>query len=78
VLKLLKQNKFQDYWFETATPAFLVNLIKEQQYPVPFIETLELSQPDFTVYDLDDLCRRAEVQSIGRASHCADQSKKVF
>jgi hypothetical protein len=55
VLKLLKQNKFQDYWFETATPAFLVNLIKEQQYPVPLIETLELSQPDFTVYDLDDL-----------------------
>ncbi len=55
VLKLLKQNKFKSYWFETATPAFLVDLIKEQQYPVPLIETLELSQEDFTVYDLDYL-----------------------
>ena len=55
VLKLLKQNKFQDYWFETATPAFLVNLIKEQQYFIPQLEMLELSQSDFTVYDLDNL-----------------------
>ncbi len=53
VLKLLQQNKFKSYWFETATPAFLVDLIKEQHYPIPLIETLELSQEDFTVYDLD-------------------------
>ncbi len=56
VLKLLKQNKFQNYWFEIPlSGTFLVNLIKEQEYSVPLIETLELSQPDFTVYDLDDL-----------------------
>jgi len=55
VLKLFKQNKFQNYWFETATPAFLVDLIKERQYPIPTIETLELGQQDFTVYDLEHL-----------------------
>ncbi len=55
LLKLFKQAKFQNYWFDTATPAFLVNLIKERQYPVPLIEALELAQQDFAVYDLDDL-----------------------
>jgi hypothetical protein len=55
VTKLLKQCKFQNYWFETATPAFLMNLITERDYPIPAIETLELAQQDFSVYDLDDL-----------------------
>ncbi len=55
VAKLLKQCKFQNYWFDTATPAFLVNLITERNYPIPVIETLELAQQDFSVYDLDDL-----------------------
>ncbi|MGH7456547.1 MAG: AAA family ATPase, partial [bacterium] len=55
VLQAFNQNKFQNYWFETGTPAFLVNLIKERQYLVPSLESLELSQPDFTVYDLDHL-----------------------
>jgi len=55
VLHAFEREAFGTYWFETATPAFLVNLIKEQQYPVPLIERLELSQDDFAVYDLDDL-----------------------
>lgn len=46
---------FENFWFETATPAFLVNLIKERQYPVPVIEKLELGQQDFAIYDLDYL-----------------------
>jgi hypothetical protein len=54
-LHLFNQGKFQNYWFETGTPAFLVDLIKERQYPVPLMESLELSQQDFTVYDLDYL-----------------------
>jgi hypothetical protein len=55
IARLLKQGKFQNYWFDTATPAFLVNLITERSYPIPAIETLELAQDDFSVYDLDDL-----------------------
>jgi len=55
VLKLLKYNKFQNYWFETATPTFLANLIKEKQYPIPDIETLELDSNSFSVYDLERL-----------------------
>jgi PAS domain-containing protein len=55
VLHVLQRETFENYWFETGTPAFLVNLVKERQYPVPLMETLELSQQDFAVYDLDHL-----------------------
>jgi len=55
VLNALEREIFDNYWFDTATPTFLINLIKEQQYPVPLIEMLELDQEDFMAYDLDDL-----------------------
>jgi len=55
VIKLLKKKKFENYWFETATPSFLVNLIKEQQYPVADVEALKLPKELFSVYDLDRL-----------------------
>ena len=55
VLYVLQRETFENYWFETGTPAFLVNLVKERQYSVPLMETLELSQQDFAVYDLDHL-----------------------
>ncbi len=55
VLNVLQRETFENHWFETATPAFLVNLIKEREYPAPALETLELQQHDFTIYDLDHL-----------------------
>lgn len=55
IAKLLKQGKFQNYWFDTATPAFLVNLIKEKKYPIPDIENLQLVETSFSTYDLDRL-----------------------
>ncbi|MGH7599445.1 MAG: AAA family ATPase [bacterium] len=55
ILNVFDKGIFQNYWFDTATPAFLVNLITERNYPIPAIETLELAQDDFSVYDLEDL-----------------------
>jgi hypothetical protein len=55
VLQLFKQNKFKNYWFDTATPAFLANLIKEKRYPIPDIENLQLEETSFSTYDLDHL-----------------------
>jgi hypothetical protein len=55
VLHLFNQSKFQNYWFETGTPAFLVDLIKEKKYPIPDIENLQLQGMSFSTYDLDHL-----------------------
>jgi len=55
VINLLSHNKFQNYWFETATPSFLLNLIKEKRYPIPNIENLKIKESHFTAYDIDYL-----------------------
>ncbi len=55
VLNALKKKDFKNYWFETGTPSFLLNLIKEKDYPIPAIEKLTLPEEAFTTYDLDTL-----------------------
>jgi hypothetical protein len=55
VMNAFEKEIFQNYWFETATPAFLVNLIKEKKYPIPNIETLEIHETSFATYDLEHL-----------------------
>ncbi len=55
ILSLFKQREFKNFWFETATPNFLLNLIKEKKYSIPSMETLELPEDRFSAYDLDFL-----------------------
>lgn len=53
VLNALNDFALQDYWFESATPAFLVNLLRERQYHLPEIEGLQVSRTIFTNFDID-------------------------
>ncbi|MCP4545351.1 MAG: AAA family ATPase [bacterium] len=54
-LKAFREKKFGNYWFETGTPTFLVNLLKERDYSLPQIETLRAPEAIFGSYDIDDL-----------------------
>ena len=55
VLSALDEMAFKHYWFETGTPTFLVNLLRERNYPLPMIENLQSDQTMFSTYDLDNL-----------------------
>lgn len=55
IVNVFEKGLFQNYWFETATPAFLVDLIKEKHYPIADIENLQLQETSFSAYDLDRL-----------------------
>ncbi len=55
IVRFLKTGRFENHWFETATPTFLLNLIRENDYPVADIENMELPKELFSVYDLDNL-----------------------
>ncbi len=55
LMSALKQKKLKNYWFETGTPTFLVNLMQESDYSLPKIENLQLDEQIFSVYDLDNL-----------------------
>ncbi|MCP4688536.1 MAG: AAA family ATPase, partial [Desulfobacterales bacterium] len=55
ILKVFKYMKFKDYWFETGTPTFLVDLLKERAFNLPEIENIEIDEQIFSAYDLDHL-----------------------
>lgn len=55
ILKSLDELDLGNYWFETGTPTFLVNLLKEQHYPLPQIEKLQLEEESFRTYDIEQL-----------------------
>ena len=54
-LLLFEQKKFKDYWFETGTPKFLIDLIKHTQYNLENIEKTPVLESAFSTYELESL-----------------------
>ncbi|MEE4357450.1 MAG: ATP-binding protein [Desulfococcaceae bacterium] len=53
VLKALNEQSFKNYWFETGTPTFLVNLLQEKGWYLPKIEDMKAGEGVFSTYDLE-------------------------
>ncbi len=49
--KCLTELKFKNYWFETATPTFLVNLLKKHNLN---LENLTAREKDFSTYEVEN------------------------
>jgi hypothetical protein len=44
---------FQNYWFETGTPTFLIELFKEKQYFLPDLENIQVTREVLGAFDVD-------------------------
>jgi Predicted AAA-ATPase/PD-(D/E)XK nuclease superfamily len=55
ILLYLSEGRLLNYWFETGTPSFLVNLIKTKEYSIESIENVELNIQDMGSFELDDI-----------------------
>lgn len=64
-LNALKEMEFRSYWFETGTPTFLVNLLKQERYALAALEGRQVDQAIFTTFDLDDLVPEALLVQTG-------------
>jgi len=53
LLMFLWQREFEPYWFETGTPTFLLELIREQRYFLPSLEALSIEKTQLGEFDLD-------------------------
>ncbi len=53
-LRLFKDKSFENYWFESGTPSFLVKLIREKDFDVTSIP-MEVKSTLFSVYEVDKL-----------------------
>ncbi|MBA4320408.1 MAG: hypothetical protein C0412_18580, partial [Flavobacterium sp.] len=51
----LKSGKFENHWFETGTPTFLIDLLKKNNYPVANIDQCKLTQDDLGKIELENI-----------------------
>ena len=52
ILSFFKEMKFSNYWFETGTPSFLINQMKNSNYDLTNIKEVELEDYVFSSYDI--------------------------
>ncbi|WP_028573213.1 ATP-binding protein [Desulfonatronum lacustre] len=55
VLSSLQEQNFRNYWFETGTPTFLINLLREKNWYLPEIENMQATEAMFSSYELERL-----------------------
>ncbi len=60
ILLYLKQGEFRNFWFETATPTFLIRLLQEKKYYIPALHDLKASEKILGSFDVD----RMEIETL--------------
>jgi hypothetical protein len=65
VLLLLQKREFGAYWFESATPTFLINLLKERGVSTPQLSTLQAKAQLLGRFDIDDIATEALLFQTG-------------
>ncbi|PCK03438.1 MAG: AAA family ATPase [Alteromonadaceae bacterium] len=55
VLSLFDTLKFENYWFQTATPTFLINLLKREQTDLSELASVEVSESAFYAVEPEQL-----------------------
>ena len=55
ILLFLKKKAFSNYWFETATPTFLIKLLQSNNYFVPELNNLKAGEKLLGSFDADQL-----------------------
>ena len=60
ILLYLDSRQFKNYWFETATPTFLIKLLQEYRYPVPKLNELKVGEKLLGSFDVE----RIEVETL--------------
>jgi hypothetical protein len=63
ILQLFYKRSFEDFWFKTGTPTFLVNLLKEQGYYE--LDGIKVSKLLFESYDLENMDVRSLLFQTG-------------
>ncbi|MCD8537488.1 MAG: ATP-binding protein [Burkholderiaceae bacterium] len=65
VLLLLQNRQFGSYWFETATPTFLVDLLKQRGVFTPQLDEWQTDDALLSQFDVDDISSDALLFQTG-------------
>ncbi|PPD20766.1 MAG: hypothetical protein CTY23_07460, partial [Methylomonas sp.] len=65
VLLLLRERRFQSWWFETGTPTFLVEWLKNRQFFTPQLERMLSTEQLLSAFDVDAIAAEAMLWQTG-------------
>ncbi|PID46473.1 MAG: hypothetical protein CSB47_03845 [Proteobacteria bacterium] len=65
ILQLFDNRKFANYWFETGTPRFLVNLLFKRQIPTLKLDNMFSSSAMLSSFDVEDMTTEALLFQTG-------------
>ena len=77
-LLLFDKNNFQNYWFESGSPKFLLDLLKQNEYNVPEIEYMRIDSDAFNSYEPDDLRIEALLFQTGYITIKDKESSDIY
>ena len=55
ILLFFKNKKYKPYWFETGTPTFLLDIIKERKFYVPKLENIRIADYQMNEFELNKI-----------------------
>ncbi len=56
ILLFFRNHKeYRNYWFETGNPAFLIKIIQQNNYHIPDLENITVSDDELGSFDIDDI-----------------------
>jgi hypothetical protein len=55
LLSLFEFEEFKNYWYDTATPTFLLDLLQDKQYDLTTIAQMQVSESAFTSTEPEDI-----------------------
>ena len=55
ILNSMDEYNFKNFWFETGTPTFLVNLLNKSNWYLPTIENMQSTESEFSAYEIEKL-----------------------
>jgi hypothetical protein len=55
ILLLFSEKRFRAFWFETATPTFLIKMLQKKKYYLPELENLEVGEEILSNLDVDNI-----------------------
>lgn len=65
VLLLLEKREFDAYWFESATPTFLIDVLKERGIFTPQLDKIQAKAQLLSRFDVDDMTTEALLFQTG-------------
>jgi len=65
VLNFLDTREYRNYWFESATPTFLLKLLEERKYFIPDLQNMEVSDSILGSFDVDAIMLEALLFQTG-------------